>query len=195
MTQNVNATGTVEPVQRVTVGSTASGPIAELFVDYNDHVKKDQLLARVDPRLYQPIVERDQALMETRKAEVLRAEARLQQARNDERRALEFTATQHGFHLRDEVDQLKFNRMVQEAELSVAKTAVEQAQASLDNSKANLDYTEIRSPWMGLSFSARWTWVKTIAAQFQNARAIHCGSAHGRGNAYLLQRLTRRISA
>jgi HlyD family secretion protein len=167
LTQNVNATGTVEPVQRVTVGATASGPIAELFVDFNDHVKKSQLLARIDPRIYQPMVERDEAQMKTREAEVLRAQARLQQAINDERRALELQKVSTDFISATEVDQLKFNRLVQEAELSVAKTAVEQARANLDNSRANLEYTEIRSPVDGIIIDRKVDVGQTIAAQFQ----------------------------
>ena len=167
VTQNVNATGTVEPVQRVTVGATASGPILELLVDFNDHVKKSQLLARIDPRIYQPMVERDAATMKTREAEVQRAQARLQQAINEERRALELQKINANFISETEVDQLKFNRLVQDAELSVAKTAVEQAQANLDNSKANLDYTEIRSPVDGIIIDRKVDVGQTIAAQFQ----------------------------
>lgn len=167
LTQNVNATGTVQPVQRVTVGSTASGPIAELCADFNDHVKQDQLLARIDPRLYQPIVERDEAFMRTREAEVLRAQARLQQAINEEQRALELQKVSADFISATEVDQMKFNRLVQEAELSVAKTAVEQARANLDNSRANLAYTEIRSPVDGIIIDRKVDVGQTIAAQFQ----------------------------
>ncbi len=165
--QNVNATGTVEPLQRVTVGSTASGPISDILVDFNDRVTKDQLLARIDPRLYQPIVERDEALMQTRAAEVLRAEARLQQAKNDENRALVLRKRGKDFISETEIDQLKFNRMVQEAELSVARTAVEQARASLENSQANLTYTEIRSPVDGIIINRKVDVGQTIAAQFQ----------------------------
>lgn len=167
LTQNVNATGTVEPVQRVTVGSTASGPIAELHADFNDQVKKDQLLARIDPRIYQPMVERDEALMRTREAEVLRAQARLQQAINEEKRALELQRVSADFISATEVDQMKFNRMVQEAELSVARTAVEQARANLENSQANLAYTEIRSPVDGIIIDRKVDVGQTIAAQFQ----------------------------
>ena len=165
--QNVNATGTVEPLQRVTVGSTASGPISEILVDFNDRVTKGQMLARIDPRLYQPIVERDEALMQTRAAEVQRAEAKLQQARNDERRALELQKRSKDFISATEIDQLKFNRLVQEAELSVAQTAVEQARANLENSQNNLAYTEIRSPVDGIIINRKIDVGQTIAAQFQ----------------------------
>ena len=167
LTQNVNATGTVEPVQRVTVGATASGPIAELLVDFNDVVKKDQLLARIDPRIYKPVVERDEALMKTREAEVTRTQARLQQAINDEKRALDLKRVSQDFISETEIDQLKFNRMVQEAELSVSKTAVEQARANLNNSLANLEYTEIRSPVDGVIINRKVDVGQTIAAQFQ----------------------------
>lgn len=167
LTQNVNATGTVEPVQRVTVGATASGPIAEILVDFNDKVEKGQLIARIDPRIYQPMVERDKALMQTREAEVLRTQARLQQAINDERRALELKRRSSDFISETEIDLLKFSRMVQEAELSVAKTAVEQAKANLDNSEANLDYTQIRSPVDGIIINRKVDVGQTLAAQFQ----------------------------
>jgi len=50
--QAVNSTGKVEPIKRVSVGATVSGPIAELLVDFNTKVSKDQVLAKIDPRLY-----------------------------------------------------------------------------------------------------------------------------------------------
>jgi len=59
--QAVNSTGKVEPIRRVSVGATVSGPIAELLVDFNSKVTKDQVLAKIDPRLYQSAVERDRA--------------------------------------------------------------------------------------------------------------------------------------
>lgn len=54
-----NSTGTVKPVLSVSVGSFVSGPIVELNVDFNDIVKKDEVLAKVDPRLFAANVERD----------------------------------------------------------------------------------------------------------------------------------------
>ena len=55
----VNSTGTVQPARSITVGAFASGPIAEIFVDFNSEVKKGQLMARIDPRLQTAAVERD----------------------------------------------------------------------------------------------------------------------------------------
>ncbi len=66
VTLNVNATGTVEPTQRVRIGAFASGPVSELLVDFNDKITKGQVLARIDPRIYDSIVLRDQALLDSR---------------------------------------------------------------------------------------------------------------------------------
>jgi len=124
--QAVNSTGKVEPIKRVSVGATVSGPIAELLVDFNTKVSKDQVLAKIDPRLYTSAVERDRANLRTRQAEVARAEAMLQQAKNDERRSGQLNQSQDGFISQAEIDQFRFARMMREAELQVAQTNVEQ---------------------------------------------------------------------
>lgn len=165
--QAVNSTGKVEPIKRVSVGATVSGPIAELLVDFNTKVTKDQVLARIDPRLYQSAVERDQANLRTRQAEVARANAMLQQARNDERRSGQLNRSQDGFISEAEIDQFRFARMMREAELQVAQTNVEQSQAQLDNSQANLAYTEILAPCDGIIIDKKIDVGQTLAAQFQ----------------------------
>jgi HlyD family secretion protein len=163
----VNATGKVEPVRRVTVGASVSGPVMELKVDFNSPVTANQLMARIDPKLYQAAVQRDKAILRTREAEVKRAQAMLQQATNDEKRALELDQTNSDFISETELDQLRFARMAREAEITVSETAVEQAQAQLDNSEANLAYTEIRSPVDGIVIDRKIDTGQTLAAQFQ----------------------------
>ena len=165
--QAVNSTGKVEPIRRVSVGSTVSGPIAELMVDYNSKVFKDQVLATIDSRLYQSAVERDRANLRTRQAEVARADAMLQQARNDERRSGQLNKSQDGFISEAEIDQFRFARMMREAELQVAETNVEQSQAQLDNSEANLAYTKILAPCDGIVIDKKIDVGQTLAAQFQ----------------------------
>ncbi len=167
ITLHVNATGTVEPIMRVTVGAVVSGPISELYVDFNDEVAKDQLMAKIDPRLFESVVLRDRAVLETRLAEVERAEARLQQAVNSERRAERLVKRNASLISDTEVDEMRFSRMAASAELSVAKTAVTQARANLDNSEANLEYTEIRSPVDGVVIDRKIDEGQTLAAQFQ----------------------------
>src|SRR6185369_14419366 len=88
----VNSTGTVKPVRSVSVGAFVSGPIAEIFVDFNSEVKKEQLLARIDPRLWAATVDRDKAILATQRAELHRVEALLHQAMNNEERARKLAA-------------------------------------------------------------------------------------------------------
>src|SRR5438105_9675137 len=83
----VNSTGTVQPVLSVHIGSFVSGPIEKLYVDFNQAVKKGELLAKIDPRLYEAGVLHDRAFLVTREADRDRAKAVLQQAINDEKRA------------------------------------------------------------------------------------------------------------
>jgi len=163
----VNATGTVKPMLSVSVGSFVSGPIEKLLVDYNDVVKKGDLLATIDPRLYEANVARDRATLETKKADVDRVKALLQQATNDEERALALRKLRKDFLSDSEMDQFRFNRMSLAAQLAVSKASVDQAVANLKNSEANLAYTEIRSPVDGMVIDRKIDQGQTLAAQFQ----------------------------
>lgn len=165
--QTVNSTGKVEPIHRVSVGASVSGPISELFVDYNSKVVEGQLLARIDPRLYKSTVERDRAQLLTRQAEVARSEAQQQQAVNDERRGGELKRGNRDFISEAELDGFRFIRMSRDAELLVAKANVDQAKAQLDNSLANLGYTDILSPCEGVVIEKKIDIGQTLAAQFQ----------------------------
>lgn len=164
---SVNATGKVEPTKKVTVGAFVSGPLSEMYVDFNSRVTKDQLLAKIDPRLYESSMQRDMAILKTREAEVERATALLQQAKNDEQRTLELKKSNKDFVSQTELDQFRFSRMAREADLTVSKTAVDQALAQLQNSTANVAYTEIKSPVDGIVINRKVDIGQTLAAQFQ----------------------------
>src|SRR5262249_4719750 len=163
----VNSTGTVKPVQTVLVGAFVSGPISKVLVDFNDEVKKGDLIAQIDRRLYEANVARDRAALATSKAQGERARADLQKARNDETRALALRAENKGFISDTEVDQFKFTRQALEAALAVAETTVLQAQANLETSEANLAYTEIRAPVDGIIIERKVDPGQTVAASFQ----------------------------
>lgn len=163
----VNATGEVQPIQKVAIGSVVSGPVEKLYVDFNDPVKKDQILAEIDPKLYDSAALRDRAILKTREAEVQRASARLQQAINAERRAMELRAINSEFISETELDELRFSKMAQEAELTVAETNVDQARANLENSETNLSYTKILAPVDGIIIDRKVDQGQTLAAQFQ----------------------------
>jgi HlyD family secretion protein len=162
-----NSTGTIKPVLSVHVGAVVSGPILALYVEFNEEVKKDQLLATIDPRIYEAGVARDKAALATRVAEVLRTKARLQQAKNDEGRALDLRADNKDYISDSEMDQYKFNRIALESELELMNAAVDQAEANLLNSEANLSYTKITSPVDGIVIDRKIDPGQSLAAQFQ----------------------------
>ena len=163
----VNSTGDVQPVLRVDVGSFVSGPIIDLYVDFNSEVKKGDMMAKVDPRLYKSAVAREKASLATREAEITRVEALLRQARNEEQRANQLRDKHPDFISDTELDQIVANKESLEAQLAVAHASVDQAKASLENAETNLAYTDITSPVDGLVIDRKIDPGQTLAAQFQ----------------------------
>ena len=175
ITKVVNATGTVKPTKSVQVGSFVSGPIKDLFVEFNQEVKQYEVLARIDSRLFAANVARDEATLATRKADVLRVTALLQQAKNDEQRGLALRQENVDFMAISEMDQLKFSRISLEAQLTIANASIDQASATLTNSMANLDYCEIKSPEDGMIIDRKVEPGQTLAAQFQTPELFVVG--------------------
>lgn len=167
VTEVINATGTIEPVESVHVGAFVSGTIVTLEADFNDEVEAGDLLAEIDPRLYQSNVARDEAALAARKAELQRAEAMLEHAKKDEERAKTTKARSPTSIPDAEIDEVTFSRIAKEAEIEVAEAAVRQAEANLGNSKANLDYTRIVAPVSGIVIDRKIDRGQTVAAQFQ----------------------------
>lgn len=167
ITAVVNSTGTVKPVLQVTVGSFVSGPIEELCVEFNQPVEKDQILAKIDPRLYEASVARDQANLATRMADLQRIQAELQRAINDEARAKRLMENEGGFLSQSEMDLLLFTRVSLEAQLKIAEAGIEEAKANLQTSQANLEYCNIRAPVAGTVIDRKIDQGQTLAAQFQ----------------------------
>ncbi|MEZ6097489.1 MAG: efflux RND transporter periplasmic adaptor subunit [Pirellulaceae bacterium] len=163
----INSTGEVKPVQSVQIGSFVSGPIKEIFVDFNDEVKAGEVLAKVDPRLVDATVRADTAALNSRRAEVNRVKALLSQARRNEQRAKRLWEENPDYISQTELDQYTFNAQSLEAELAVVQAAVEQAQAALDNATANLNYTEIVAPIDGVIIDRKIDPGQTLAASFQ----------------------------
>ncbi len=162
----VNSTGTIQPVLRVSIGTFVSGPISELSADFNDRVEKGQLLARIDPRIYGAAVARDEAALATAKAEMARVVALRQQAVNDEKRAEQLREINPEYLADSIMDQYRFQRQSFDAQLRVAEASIKQAEAMLENSQANLGYTEIRSPVDGIVIDRKIDEGQTLAAQF-----------------------------
>ncbi|HET6324965.1 MAG TPA: efflux RND transporter periplasmic adaptor subunit [Planctomycetaceae bacterium] len=163
----VNSTGTVKPKIEVTVGSFVSGPIQELYCEFNQEVKKGDLLAKIDPQLYTASVAHDRATLAIQEADVFRVESQLLQAIEDEKRAIALRTRGGSYISQADFDKFKFARMSLEAQVKVSKATVEQARASLSTSLANLNYTEIRSPVDGIVINRKIDPGQTVAAQFQ----------------------------
>ncbi len=167
ITQYVNSTGTIQPVLSVSIGSFVSGPIVELNVDFNDEVKAGDVLARVDPRLFKANVDRDEATLATREAELERVEAQLQQALNNYMRGKKLRHTNQDFMSDREMDALVFEVKSLQAQRKLAKASIQQSQASLETSRANLNYCEVTAPVDGVVIDRKINPGQTLAAQFQ----------------------------
>jgi HlyD family secretion protein len=163
----VNSTGTVKAVRSVSIGAFTSGPIWDIYVDYNSQVKKGEVLARIDPKLFKAAVDRDEAALLTQKAELTRVEALLQQAKNNEARARNLRAVNKDYISDTEMDQYKFGQLAAAAQVNLAHASVAQAEATLKNSQANLGYTEIKSPVDGIVIERKVDPGQTVAASFQ----------------------------
>ncbi len=167
ITRYVNSTGTIQPVLSVSIGSFVSGPIVELNVDFNDEVKKNDVLARVDPRLFQANVDRDEATLATRQADLERIEAQLQQSLNNYMRGKKLRGSNKDFMSDREMDALTFEVKSLQAQRKLAKASIQQADASLETSRTNLKYCLVTAPVDGVVIDRKINPGQTLAAQFQ----------------------------
>ncbi|HEY1489761.1 MAG TPA: efflux RND transporter periplasmic adaptor subunit, partial [Verrucomicrobiae bacterium] len=150
LTQMVTATGTLNPVVNVTVGSQVSGRISKLYVDYNSMVKSNEVIAEIDPSTYQAAVEQSAADLANAKANL-----ELQQVQAV-RSAQLFTNTL--------ISGSDYDTAI--ANLHEAEATVKQKQAALNNAQANLSYCKILSPVDGIVISRAIDLGQTVASSF-----------------------------
>lgn len=161
----VTATGTMNAVVTVLVGTQVSGTIKTLYVDFNSPVKKGQILAQIDPATFQAQVGQAKANLLLAKANVEKAEAALVDTRRTmERNKVLFA---RNFIARSDLDTSETNYQSAVAQLSASKAQVEQAKATLDFAETNLKYTKIVSPVDGIVISRNVDVGQTVAASFQ----------------------------
>jgi HlyD family secretion protein len=164
----VNSTGTVKPKEKIIIGAFVSGPLLpKELPDFNDEVKTGQILAEIDPMIYDANVNRDMANYDSRMADVSRVKAQLQQAINDERRALDLRAEDKTFIAQAEMDKFKFARMSLDAQLIVAEASAKQAKESYKYSETQRAYTLIKAPKDGIIIARLIEPGQTLASQFQ----------------------------
>ena len=164
----VNATGKVQPVRTITVGSFVSGPIdtSVPLANFNQEVAKGELLCKIDPRIHKANLDRDQATLASRIAEVDRAMAQLQHAELDMERITKLGERDKTFIADTEKDKFHFTVLKTRAEVALAQAGVKVAESALTYSQAQMDYCEIRAPESGIIINRKIEPGQTLAAQF-----------------------------
>ena len=161
----VNATGDVSAIVTVNVGSQVSGIIDKLLVDFNTPVKKGQLLATIDPRLFQAQLEKAEATLASARANVEKAQAAYADSVRIAVRQQELR--KQGLISQADLDTALATRDQNSAGLSAAKASVLQAKADRDMAATNLAFTNISSPIDGIVVSRTVDVGQTVAAAFQ----------------------------
>ncbi len=171
----VNSTGTVKPVRTVSVGAFTSGPVAEVYVDYNSRVRENCMLAEIDDKLPRAAFDRDQAALDAQQADLERVQALLEQARLNENRACALRAVNNDYLSDTEMDQYKYARITAEKQAALSRASVKQAEAQRNNSRDNLGYTQIRAPEDGIVIERKVDPGQTVAASFQTPELFTIG--------------------
>lgn len=162
LVQAVKATGTVQPIEEVDVGTQVSGKVASLEVDFNSAVTKGQVVARIDPTPYQAKVDQDQASLSRARADLEQAIAQLELSEKEHRRDTELAG--RSLLSASDLDASAANLKKLRAMVKLARASVEQAAATLRVSNTNLDYTVIRSPVDGVVIDRKVNVGQTVVA-------------------------------
>jgi HlyD family secretion protein len=177
--QVIEATGTINPVTSVQVGSQVSGMISKLYVDFNSKVTKGQVIAEIDPQLFRGAVlqaeadlQNAQALLAAAKANLAKDQATLQQNKLDYERAVGLQ--RQGVTSQQQLDQAKATYDAITAQVGSDRAAIQQAgaqvaqkTAALKVAQTNLDYTIIRAPINGTVVNRSIDIGQTVAASLQ----------------------------
>ena len=165
LTSRVTASGTVSAIVTVTVGAQVSGRIEKLFVDYNSKVKKGQLLAQIDPLLFQ-------AALDSQVADVVAAKAQIESA--------VATAALDEANYKRDIELFK-QKLLDQADFDTARFTLDVAKAAITNARgnlltqeaqvrtarANLYYTKIISPIDGVVVSRSVDTGQTVVSSYQ----------------------------
>ena len=177
--QVIEATGTINPVTLVQVGSQVSGMISKLYVDFNSKVTQGQVIAEIDPKLFQGAVLQAQADLQTAqasltasKANLAKDEATMKQNKLDYERAKGLVPP--GVMSQQQLDQAKATYDAITAQVGSDRAAIQQAEAqvaqkaaALKVAQTNLDYTIIRAPTNGTVVNRSIDIGQTVAASLQ----------------------------
>jgi HlyD family secretion protein len=165
ITEAVTATGTVNAVTTVLVGTQVSGTVQKIHADFNSRVKNGQLIAEIDPSTFDAQVEQAKANVLNARGNYAKAEASLADAQRTLARNKELFAK--GYIPRSDLDTAETNVETSAAQSASMKASIAQAVAALSMAETNLRYTKIVSPVDGTVISRNVDVGQTVAASFQ----------------------------
>ena len=158
----VGATGALEAVTTVQVGSQVSGIIDALYADFNSIVREGEVIARLEPSLFESQVEQSRANLARSEADVARLTVALEDARTQLRRSEELAA--QDLIAASELEAAQVAVRSAEAQLQSAEASVIQSRASLNQSEVNLGHTVITAPIDGIVIARQVDVGQTVAA-------------------------------
>ena len=165
ITQTVRATGNVNPVTTIIVGTRVSGTIVALYADYNSRIKKGQLIAQIDPTPFENELKHSEAELLNAKATLFKAEVTLKDTERTLKRKQELF--KRDLIARSELDDAETAYNTARAQYEIALAQVKKAEAGLRQAKTNLGYTRIVSPVDGVVIAKNVEVGQTVAASFQ----------------------------
>ena len=161
----ISSTGTLSAISTITVGSQISGLVTEVLVDFNSPVKKDQVLARIDPSTYQAQIEQGSAQIASAQAQLRQAQAALRNATLDYQRKSGLAADK--LIARSDLDLSRSSLEQAQAQVASAQAQIRQQTASTQTTRVNLQRTVIRSPVDGVVLTRKIEPGQTVAASLQ----------------------------
>jgi HlyD family secretion protein len=161
----ISATGTLSAISTVDVGSQISGQVTEVLADFNDHVGKGQVLARIDPSTYQAQIAQGTAAASSARASLASAQAAARNAEIDYARKA--SLGQQQLVARSDVDLARAARDQARAQANAAQAQIGQQVASTETARLNLQRTVIRSPVDGVVLTRSIEPGQTVAASLQ----------------------------
>ena len=162
---SISSTGALSAISTVVVGSEISGRVTEVLVDFNDRVRRGQVLARLDPSTFEAQIAQGNAAINSARANAAQAEAALRNAQADYSRKAELGRQQ--LIARSEVDLARAALEQARAQLDASRAQIAQQQAGTRTTRLNLGRTEIRSPVDGVVLTRTIEPGQTVAASLQ----------------------------
>lgn len=163
--ETITASGVVNPVNTVLVGTQVSGTISHIYADFNSSVKKGQLIAEIDPSILKAKLAQSNANLVQARADLEMSEANFLNSNREMQRKKNLFSKE--IIPKSEFDVAETAYITARAQVSAAKARIAQAEATLNQDETNLRYTRIVSPVDGIVISRNVNVGQTVAASFQ----------------------------